>query len=130
MNKLIFIFLVIICCSLGAKTQNKDDFNLVLKTINLENIKLKNESNIDYKLDLFGYLPFLFTFYKSFLSSQDFNSCVYYPSCSNYAVQAIQKKGIFYGGIMTFDRLVRCNPSSVKQYNFDIKTKKLQDVIE
>ena len=122
--------MIIICSSLRAKTQSKDDFNLVLKTINLENIKHKKGSNIDYNIDHSGYLPFLFTFYKSFLSSQDFNSCVYHPSCSNYAVQAIQKKGVFYGGIIAFDRLVRCNPSSIKHYNFDIKTKKLQDLIE
>ena len=38
--------------------------------------------------------------------------CKYYPTCSEYAAQAIDKKGIFYGSWLVFSRLMRCNPFS------------------
>jgi uncharacterized protein len=38
--------------------------------------------------------------------------CKYYPSCSEYAVQAIQRFGILRGLILAGWRLLRCNPWS------------------
>lgn len=38
------------------------------------------------------------------------NRCRFHPSCSNYAIEAIQKKGLITGIIMTIWRLLRCNP--------------------
>ncbi len=37
-------------------------------------------------------------------------SCKYYPTCSNYAVQAIEKHGVFLGSLMALTRILRCNP--------------------
>lgn len=39
--------------------------------------------------------------------------CKYYPSCSEYAVQAIQKFGILRGLVLAGWRLLRCNPWSL-----------------
>ena len=50
-----------------------------------------------------------FLFYKSFISSQDNPSCVFTPSCSEYAMLSIQKKGFFLGWLNIFDRLSRCH---------------------
>lgn len=36
--------------------------------------------------------------------------CPYYPSCSEYGYQAIEKYGIFKGGLKALLRVVRCNP--------------------
>lgn len=36
--------------------------------------------------------------------------CRFYPSCSEYGVEAIKKYGIMKGGIMTTWRVMRCNP--------------------
>jgi hypothetical protein len=36
--------------------------------------------------------------------------CRFYPSCSEYAIQAINKYGIIKGGIMASWRIIRCNP--------------------
>ena len=36
--------------------------------------------------------------------------CRFYPSCSEYGVEAIGKYGIIKGGIMTTWRVMRCNP--------------------
>lgn len=38
--------------------------------------------------------------------------CRYYPTCSEYAVQAIEKKGLFKGSFYIIYRLLRCNPFS------------------
>ena len=40
------------------------------------------------------------------------NACKYYPSCSNYAHEAIEKYGCIKGGFMTIKRLIKCNPFS------------------
>ena len=37
-------------------------------------------------------------------------SCRYYPTCSNYAVQAIQKHGAIKGSLMGIARILRCHP--------------------
>ncbi|MCL2419671.1 MAG: membrane protein insertion efficiency factor YidD [Conexibacteraceae bacterium] len=39
--------------------------------------------------------------------------CKYYPSCSEYAVQAIGKFGILRGLVLAGWRLLRCNPWSL-----------------
>ena len=36
--------------------------------------------------------------------------CRYYPTCSNYAIEAIQKHGPFKGAWLTFKRIISCNP--------------------
>ncbi len=38
--------------------------------------------------------------------------CRYYPTCSDYAVQAITRFGILRGGVLATWRLLRCNPLS------------------
>jgi putative membrane protein insertion efficiency factor len=38
--------------------------------------------------------------------------CRYYPSCSEYAVQAVQQFGILRGLVLATWRLLRCNPWS------------------
>jgi len=43
--------------------------------------------------------------------------CKYYPSCSEYAAQAIQRFGILRGLVLAGWRLLRCNPWS--QGGFD-----------
>jgi putative membrane protein insertion efficiency factor len=36
--------------------------------------------------------------------------CRYIPTCSTYAIEAIQKYGICHGGYMAFKRILRCHP--------------------
>ncbi len=61
----------------------------------------------------------LFIFYKNFISSQDGNSCTFTPSCSEYMIQAIRKKGVIIGTMAGFDRLTRCNGLSPAKYKYD-----------
>ncbi|MEW6727474.1 MAG: membrane protein insertion efficiency factor YidD [Bacillota bacterium] len=43
--------------------------------------------------------------------------CRYYPSCSEYAVQALHKHGPFRGSYMAARRLLRCHPWSPGGYD-------------
>jgi putative membrane protein insertion efficiency factor len=43
--------------------------------------------------------------------------CKYYPSCSEYAVQAVQRFGILRGLVLAGWRLLRCNPWSPGGYD-------------
>ena len=38
--------------------------------------------------------------------------CKYHPSCSQYAIDALRKDGLFVGGARAAWRLLRCNPWS------------------
>jgi len=38
--------------------------------------------------------------------------CKFYPTCSEYAIQAINKHGIFSGSWLAGKRVLRCNPLS------------------
>jgi hypothetical protein len=39
--------------------------------------------------------------------------CKYYPSCSEYAAQAVERFGILRGLVLAVWRLLRCNPWSL-----------------
>lgn len=48
--------------------------------------------------------------YQKFISPLFPPSCRYYPTCSNYSVQAIQKHGAIKGSLMGIARILRCHP--------------------
>ena len=45
------------------------------------------------------------------------NSCRYYPTCSNYAIEAINKYGFFKGWFISIKRILRCNPFGGSGYD-------------
>ena len=49
-------------------------------------------------------------FYKRHLSPLKPPCCRFYPTCSSYAVEAIEKRGAFIGFFLTVWRILRCNP--------------------
>jgi putative membrane protein insertion efficiency factor len=49
-------------------------------------------------------------FYQKFMSPMLGNNCRFYPSCSSYTYQAIEKYGVAKGSWMGFKRILRCNP--------------------
>ena len=56
-------------------------------------------------------LTLLITFYQKFISPAFAPRCKYYPSCSSYALTAIQSYGL-KGVVMATWRVMRCNPWS------------------
>ena len=48
--------------------------------------------------------------YQLFISPLLGNNCRYYPTCSQYAIEAIEKKGIIKGSWMAVKRICRCHP--------------------
>ncbi|MCP5469088.1 MAG: membrane protein insertion efficiency factor YidD [Chlamydiales bacterium] len=48
--------------------------------------------------------------YRLLLSPFVGNCCRFYPSCSEYAIEAIQKRGFWRGGWLTFKRICKCGP--------------------
>ncbi len=48
-------------------------------------------------------------FYKKCISPFLPNACRYYPSCSTYAIEAIEIHGVFYGTFLSIRRILRCN---------------------
>ncbi|MBN1117161.1 MAG: membrane protein insertion efficiency factor YidD [Bacteroidales bacterium] len=63
------------------------------------------ESKSDFKI----LLSISFLFYKYFISSQDVNACVFEPSCSVYMMESVKSKGLVFGTLNGFDRLLRCH---------------------
>ncbi|SEM55284.1 hypothetical protein SAMN05216431_10482 [Ligilactobacillus sp. WC1T17] len=49
-------------------------------------------------------------FYKRYISPLLPPSCRYYPTCSTYMLEAINKHGAFWGFLMGCSRIIRCNP--------------------
>ncbi|MBM3707171.1 MAG: membrane protein insertion efficiency factor YidD [Actinobacteria bacterium] len=48
--------------------------------------------------------------YKKYISPILPESCRFYPTCSEYAVDAINKYGVLKGSIKSLYRILRCNP--------------------
>ena len=53
---------------------------------------------------------FIIKGYRYLISPLLGNHCRYYPSCSSYALTALQRFGFFRGGYLSVKRLSRCHP--------------------
>ncbi len=56
-------------------------------------------------------------FYQKNISANTTPKCKYYPTCSNYAVEALQTHGFFKGTLLAIWRVLRCNPFSKGGYD-------------
>ena len=52
----------------------------------------------------------LIRFYKRWISPVLPPACRFQPTCSVYAIQAIQRFGAIRGGLLAVWRILRCNP--------------------
>jgi putative membrane protein insertion efficiency factor len=48
--------------------------------------------------------------YKWALSPFLLPACRYVPTCSEYAMEAVDRHGVFRGGLMAMGRVLRCHP--------------------
>ena len=57
-------------------------------------------------------------FYQRYLSPlKRTTHCIYTPTCSQYAIEAIQKYGAFKGCLLAGWRILRCNPFAKGGYD-------------
>lgn len=57
-------------------------------------------------------LIWLIRFYQKHISSRTPPRCKYYPTCSCYGLEAVERYGVFRGSALTVWRILRCNPFS------------------
>jgi uncharacterized protein len=55
-------------------------------------------------------LLFLISVYRKYLSPLKPPSCRFYPTCSEYALEAIAKYGALKGLYLAVRRVIRCHP--------------------
>lgn len=55
-------------------------------------------------------LRWLIRFYQVVISPAIGPRCRFYPTCSQYALEAISRYGAGYGSVLTAKRLCRCHP--------------------
>jgi len=53
---------------------------------------------------------FCLKFYRRFLSPLKPRTCRFYPTCSQYSIQAVEKYGVIKGLWLTVKRLAKCHP--------------------
>ncbi len=57
-------------------------------------------------------------FYRKYLSGMKrYTHCIYRPTCSQYAIEAIEKYGALKGSWLAFKRILRCNPFAEGGYD-------------
>ena len=56
-------------------------------------------------------------FYRKYISPIKTTKCPYYPTCSEYGLEAVEKHGALKGGMLTAWRICRCNPFSKGGYD-------------
>ena len=44
-------------------------------------------------------------------------TCIYTPTCSQYAIEALEKHGVIKGSLLTIWRILRCNPFAKGGYD-------------
>ncbi|MFP7169245.1 membrane protein insertion efficiency factor YidD [Terribacillus sp. 7520-G] len=52
----------------------------------------------------------LIRFYRRFISPLTPPSCRFYPTCSQYGLEAIKRHGAWKGGWLTVKRISKCHP--------------------
>ena len=62
-------------------------------------------------------LLLLVQFYRNCISPLLPPSCRYYPTCSAYAMEAIERYGARRGGWMALRRVLRCHPFHAGGYD-------------
>ncbi|MDW7673086.1 MAG: membrane protein insertion efficiency factor YidD [Bacillota bacterium] len=59
----------------------------------------------------------LIYFYQKGISPFLLSRCRFYPTCSQYTIEAIEKKGLIKGSMLGFWRILRCNPFNQGGYD-------------
>lgn len=55
-------------------------------------------------------------FYRKFISPLKRSCCRFYPTCSQYALEALEKYGALKGSWLALCRILRCHPFNKGDY--------------
>ena len=55
--------------------------------------------------------------YQKYISPMKRTKCPYFPSCSQYGLEAVEKYGALKGSLLALWRIIRCNPFSKGGYD-------------
>ncbi|AOT70464.1 membrane protein insertion efficiency factor YidD [Geosporobacter ferrireducens] len=59
----------------------------------------------------------LVKFYRKYISPLKAPSCRFYPTCSQYALEAFEKYGAVKGGYLSIKRILKCHPFHTGGYD-------------
>ncbi len=62
-------------------------------------------------------VQFVLKTYKRFVSPALPHSCRFVPTCSEYAMEAVERHGVLRGTVMAAGRLLRCHPLARAGYD-------------
>jgi uncharacterized protein len=62
-------------------------------------------------------VQFVLRCYKRFVSPMLPRACRFVPTCSEYAMEAIDRHGVMHGGLLAAGRLLRCHPFARAGYD-------------
>ena len=60
--------------------------------------------------DLTNICIYLVEFYRKFISPLKAPMCRFYPTCSQYSLEAFKKYGLIKGMFLTIKRILKCHP--------------------
>ena len=125
----IFFFLMI-NFNLFAQISTDFEFIMVHNPIDSVNHEKSLATTLNYFNEQKTFLKYFIRFYQMFISTQDKDVCNFSPSCSNFAIDSLNKYGTFYGILMTSDRLQRCHGMGRNFYTILPETGKCYDPVE
>lgn len=65
-----------------------------------------------------NFFIFLIKLYRKYISPYKGRSaCIYTPTCSLYAIEALEKYGVIKGMFLTIKRILRCHPFAKGGYD-------------
>jgi putative membrane protein insertion efficiency factor len=123
MLKLSFIMLVMITITFTDESATSEqvakDLDFILRHRTENQVPADGDARftVDNVSELKTFATGLVRLYQAVISSQDIPACNFTPSCSRFAMEAIQKGGLLKGALLGADRLMRCHWFSRKLYN-------------
>ncbi len=110
---------LIISESFADSDQITRDFDLVLQNYSKNRTSAIVDScqSDDGISELKFFATGMIKLYQTAISSQDVPACNFTPSCSRFALDAINQGGFMKGALLGADRLLRCHWFSAKLYH-------------